>query len=88
MVDNILIFGAGSSGLGAAFLAKKLGCSVSVFDEKPAQDRFMLELKKLGLEITIGDWEKALEKNNQELAFEPTDFGFIENGKSNNENQG
>jgi glycolate oxidase FAD binding subunit len=27
--------------------------------------------------------EKALEKNNQELAFEPIDFGFIENGKSN-----
>ena len=27
--------------------------------------------------------EKELEKNNQELAFEPMDFGFIENGKSN-----
>ena len=27
--------------------------------------------------------EKELEKNNQELAFEPIDFGFIENGKSN-----
>ena len=26
---------------------------------------------------------KELEKNNQELAFEPIDFGFIENGKSN-----
>ena len=27
--------------------------------------------------------EKELEKNSQELAFEPIDFGFIENGKSN-----
>ena len=27
--------------------------------------------------------EKELDKNNQELAFEPLDFGFIENGKSN-----
>ena len=27
--------------------------------------------------------EKELEKNNQELAFEPIDFGFIEGGKSN-----
>ena len=27
--------------------------------------------------------EKELEKNNQELAFEPIDFGFIANGKSN-----
>ena len=27
--------------------------------------------------------EKALEKNDQELAFEPIDFGYIENGKSN-----
>ena len=27
--------------------------------------------------------EKELEKNNQELAFEPIDFGFIKNGKSN-----
>ena len=27
--------------------------------------------------------EKELEKNNQELAFEPIDFGFIEKGKSN-----
>ena len=27
--------------------------------------------------------EKELEKNNQELAFEPIDFGFIEAGKSN-----
>ena len=27
--------------------------------------------------------EKALEKNDQELAFEPIDFGYIDNGKSN-----
>ena len=27
--------------------------------------------------------EKELEKNNQELAFEPIDFGFIDSGKSN-----
>ena len=27
--------------------------------------------------------EKELEKNNQELAFEPIDFGFVKNGKSN-----
>ena len=27
--------------------------------------------------------EETLEKNNQELAFEPTDFGFIYDGKSN-----
>lgn len=27
--------------------------------------------------------EKELEKNNQELAFEPIDFGFIKNGQSN-----
>jgi glycolate oxidase FAD binding subunit len=31
----------------------------------------------------LEDVERALEKNNQELAFEPIDFGFIENGKSN-----
>ena len=27
--------------------------------------------------------EKELEKNDQELAFEPIDFGFIDDGKSN-----
>ena len=27
--------------------------------------------------------EETLEKNNQQLAFEPIDFGFIQNGKSN-----
>jgi len=31
----------------------------------------------------IQEVEHALEKNNQELAFEPIDFGFIKNGKSN-----
>ncbi|MDA0871243.1 MAG: FAD-binding protein, partial [Proteobacteria bacterium] len=31
----------------------------------------------------IEEIEKALDKNNQELAFEPIDFGFIETGKSN-----
>ena len=31
----------------------------------------------------IEEIEKALDKNNQELAFEPIDFGFLENGKSN-----
>jgi glycolate oxidase FAD binding subunit len=31
----------------------------------------------------LEDVEKALEKNNQELAFEPIDLGFIENGKTN-----
>ena len=31
----------------------------------------------------IEEVEKALEKNDQELAFEPIDFGYIENGKSN-----
>ena len=31
----------------------------------------------------LEDVEKALEKNNQELAFEPIDLGFIENGKPN-----
>ena len=31
----------------------------------------------------IEEVENALEKNNQELAFEPIDFGFIKNGKSN-----
>ena len=31
----------------------------------------------------IEEIEKALDKNNQELAFEPMDFGFIETGKSN-----
>ena len=29
------------------------------------------------------DVESALEKNNQELSFEPTDFGYINNGISN-----
>ena len=31
----------------------------------------------------LEDVETALEKNNQELSFEPTDFGYIKNGKSN-----
>jgi glycolate oxidase FAD binding subunit len=31
----------------------------------------------------LDEVEKALEKNNQELAFETIDFGYIENGKSN-----
>jgi glycolate oxidase FAD binding subunit len=31
----------------------------------------------------LEDVENALEKNNQELSFEPTDFGYIKNGKSN-----
>lgn len=31
----------------------------------------------------IEEIEKALDKNNQELAFEPIDFGFVETGKSN-----
>ena len=31
----------------------------------------------------IEEIERALDKNNQELAFEPIDFGFVETGKSN-----
>jgi len=31
----------------------------------------------------IEEIEKALDKNNQELAFEPIDFGFVETGKTN-----
>ena len=31
----------------------------------------------------IQDIENILEKNNQELSFEPTDFGYIKDGKSN-----
>jgi len=32
---------------------------------------------------TINEIEQVLEKNNQELAFEPIDFGYIKDGKSN-----
>ena len=32
---------------------------------------------------SLEEVEKVLEKNDQELAFEPIDFGYIENGKSN-----
>ncbi|MDC1159988.1 FAD-binding protein [Candidatus Pelagibacter sp.] len=38
---------------------------------------------KVKANTPLKEVEEALEKNNQELAFEPIDFGFIEDGKSN-----
>ena len=60
--------------------AKKLSLSkVSGIIEYLPEELYIKVKANTSLEVV----EKELEKNNQELAFEPIDFGFIENGKSN-----
>ena len=50
---HIAILGAGESGVGAAFLAKKEGWNVFVSDAGPIKDSFKQELNELGVE-----WEE------------------------------
>ena len=50
---HIAILGAGESGVGAAFLAKKEGWNVFVSDAGPIKDSFKQELDELGVE-----WEE------------------------------
>ncbi len=60
--------------------AKKLSLSkVSGIVEYLPEELYIKVKANTPLELV----EKELEKNNQELAFEPIDFGFIEGGKSN-----
>ena len=60
--------------------AKKLSLSkLSGIIEYLPQELYIKVKANTPLELV----EKELEKNNQELAFEPIDFGFIESGKSN-----
>ena len=60
--------------------AKKLSLSkVSGIVEYLPEELYIKVKANTPLELV----EKELEKNNQELAFEPIDFGFIESGKSN-----
>ena len=59
--------------------AKKLSLSkLSGIVEYLPQELYIKVKANTPLELV----EKELEKNNQELAFEPIDFGFIESGKS------
>ena len=60
--------------------AKKLSLSkLSGIAEYLPQELYIKVKANTPLELV----EKELEKNNQELAFEPIDFGFIKSGKSN-----
>ena len=60
--------------------AKKLSLSeLSGIVEYLPQELYIKVKANTPLELV----EEELEKNNQELAFEPIDFGFIESGKSN-----
>ena len=60
--------------------AKKLSLSkLSGIIEYLPEELYIKVKANTSLELV----EKKLEKNNQELAFEPIDFGFIEGGKSN-----
>src|SRR6056300_1684897 len=69
-----------------SFIGNKTQASnkISLSKLSGIMDYFPEELYiKIKAGTPLEDVEKALEKNNQELAFEPIDFGFIENGKSN-----
>jgi glycolate oxidase FAD binding subunit len=60
--------------------AKKLSLSkLAGIVEYLPQELYIKVKANTSLELV----EQELEKNNQELAFEPIDFGFIKNGKSN-----
>jgi len=60
--------------------AKKLSLSnLSGIVEYLPEELYIKVKANTSLELV----EQELEKNNQELAFEPIDFGFIESGKSN-----
>ena len=60
--------------------AKKLSLSkLAGIVEYLPQELYIKVKANTSLELV----EKELEKNNQELAFEPIDFGFIKSGKSN-----
>ncbi|MDA8918130.1 FAD-binding protein [Candidatus Pelagibacter sp.] len=60
--------------------AKKLSLSkLSGVEEYLPEELYIKVKANTPLEIV----EKELDKNNQELAFEPIDFGFIKDGKSN-----
>lgn len=61
-MNNILIFGAGSSGVGAAYLAKKFGADVTIFDNAPVQSKFTGDVERLGIKVVVGDAENILDK--------------------------
>lgn len=50
MSNNILIFGAGKSGVGAAILAKTKGFNVLVYDNNPIDKKYIDQFNLLGIE--------------------------------------
>jgi UDP-N-acetylmuramoylalanine--D-glutamate ligase len=59
---NILIFGAGRSGIGAAILAKAKGYSVIVYDNNTIQSNYIEELNRYNIQYTEGNHgDKILE---------------------------
>lgn len=62
---NIVILGAGESGLGAAILAKKQGWNVLVSDSGKIKDSFKLELENRAIE-----WEEGMHSNERILQAE------------------
>ena len=62
---NIVILGAGESGVGAAILAKKQGWNVLVSDSGKIKDSFKLELENRAIE-----WEEGLHSNERILQAE------------------
>ena len=55
---NIVILGAGESGVGAAILAKKMGWNVFVSDFGTIKESFKAELNKRGFEWEEGKHRK------------------------------
>ncbi len=62
---NIVILGAGESGVGAAILAKKQGWNVLVSDSGKIKDSFKLELENRAIE-----WEEGMHSNERILQAE------------------
>jgi UDP-N-acetylmuramoylalanine--D-glutamate ligase len=57
-MKNIVILGAGESGVGAALLAKKLGFKVFVSDKSAIKDNFRAELNAANIEYESGTHSK------------------------------
>jgi UDP-N-acetylmuramoylalanine--D-glutamate ligase len=57
-MKNIVILGAGESGVGAALLAKKLGFNVFVSDKSVIKDNFRAELDAAHIEYESGSHDK------------------------------
>ncbi len=57
-MKNIVILGAGESGVGAALLAKKLGFKVFISDKSAVKDNFRAELNAANIEFESGHHDK------------------------------